>query len=149
MVMMDLEGFLLADLNALSGFSFVLLIASSNAIDGPDVRAEFEKAGINTHFIPFIRKEASKLISTIVGVFEACDSLVLMHRDLKPDNLLFHSVQKHPQIGPKLLCPSIPALVCHVKALCRTTLNIVSVCLAFNEQISVHHRSDFPNIFMN
>ncbi|KAJ6951296.1 hypothetical protein NC653_040637 [Populus alba x Populus x berolinensis] len=41
--------------NALSGFSFVLLIASSNAIDGPDVRAEFEKAGINTHFIPFIR----------------------------------------------------------------------------------------------
>ena len=60
-------------------------------------------------------REASKLISTIVGVFEACDSLVLMHRDLKPDNLLFHSVQKHPQIGPKLLCPSIPALVCHVK----------------------------------
>jgi serine/threonine protein kinase len=60
-------------------------------------------------------REASKLISTIVGVFEACDSLVLMHRDLKPDNLLFHSVQKHLQIGPKLLCPSIPALVCHVK----------------------------------
>ncbi|KAJ6951297.1 hypothetical protein NC653_040638 [Populus alba x Populus x berolinensis] len=47
--------------NALSGFSFVLLIASSNAIDGPDVRAEFEKAGINTHFIPFIRNFLSKL----------------------------------------------------------------------------------------
>jgi serine/threonine protein kinase len=30
-------------------------------------------------------------MSTIVGVFEACDSLVLiMHRDAKPDNLLFH-----------------------------------------------------------
>lgn len=53
--------------------------------------------------------------NAIVGVFEACDSLVLMHRDLKPDNLLFHSVQKHLQIGPKLLCPSVPALVCHVK----------------------------------
>ncbi|KAJ6854506.1 disease resistance protein [Populus alba x Populus x berolinensis] len=46
--------------NALSCFSFVLLIASSNAIDGPDVRAEFEKAGINTHFIPFIRKQVPK-----------------------------------------------------------------------------------------
>jgi hypothetical protein len=43
--------------NALSSFSFVLLIASSNANDGPDARAEFEKAGINTHFIPFIWKE--------------------------------------------------------------------------------------------
>ncbi|KAI5554472.1 hypothetical protein BDE02_19G015800 [Populus trichocarpa] len=61
-------------------------------------------------------REAAKLISTIVRVFEACDSLVLiMHMDPKPDNLLFHSVQKYPQIGPKLLCPSIPALVCHVK----------------------------------
>ena len=36
-------------------------------------------------------REAAKLMSTIVGVFEACDSLVLiMHRDAKPDNLLFH-----------------------------------------------------------
>jgi calcium-dependent protein kinase len=31
---------------------------------------------------------------TIVGVFEACDSLGLMHKDLKPDNLLFRSVRE-------------------------------------------------------
>ena len=29
---------------------------------------------------------------------------------------------------------------------CRTTLNIVLVCLPFVEQLSIHHRSEFSTI---
>ncbi|XP_028805795.1 calcium-dependent protein kinase 11-like [Neltuma alba] len=36
-------------------------------------------------------KEAVKLITTIVGVVEACHSLGVMHRDLKPENFLFEN----------------------------------------------------------
>jgi len=38
-------------------------------------------------------REAASLIMTIMGVSEACQSPALMHRDLKPGSLLFHSVR--------------------------------------------------------
>ncbi|XP_074307856.1 calcium-dependent protein kinase SK5-like [Silene latifolia] len=37
-------------------------------------------------------REAAKLMSTIVGVVEACHSLGVIHRDLKPENFLFKSI---------------------------------------------------------
>ncbi|KAL3829410.1 hypothetical protein ACJIZ3_018212 [Penstemon smallii] len=42
----------------------------------------------------YSEKEAAKLISTIVGVVEACHSLGVMHRDLKPENFLFISADE-------------------------------------------------------
>ncbi|KAI3723694.1 hypothetical protein L2E82_35450 [Cichorium intybus] len=42
----------------------------------------------------YSEREAAKLIKTIVGVVEACHSLGVMHRDLKPDNFLFSTTHE-------------------------------------------------------
>ncbi|KAE8126173.1 hypothetical protein FH972_020916 [Carpinus fangiana] len=39
----------------------------------------------------YSEKEAAKLMKTVVEVVDACHSLGVMHRDLKPDNFLFDS----------------------------------------------------------
>ena len=39
----------------------------------------------------YSEREAAKLMKTVVEVVDACHSLGVMHRDLKPDNFLFDS----------------------------------------------------------